>query len=230
MAVEKLKIEIEHKAKEELAIIKKDHEAQYFAIKEEIAQKSLQAISQITANATRECEEIAFMAKESSDLNAKQLLLLAREEAVDSLIDEIKQRIQKELLEPKALSKLFLKAKAIAQENFGEGYFVIVNKRDIELARKIFGRGVEIGEGANSGVIVRSLDSSINIDMQIDTLINSNIAELKSDIAFAISASKKTQANALGRAAGSKTNKSTSKRSLKKIANKKKRIKTGRVR
>lgn len=211
MAVEKLKMEIERKAKEELSALKKEHEAQYAAIKAESLKKSLQEVALIDANAKRECEEIALMSKESADLNARQLELLAREEAIDNMLEDMKRRIQKEMLDLKVLLKLFLKAKTIAQNNFNAGYFVVVNKKDLELARKAFGKGVEISEGAKSGVIIRSLDGSISVDMQIDTLINSNIAELRSDIASAMDESQKMRSKPKKHDTGLKTNRITKK-------------------
>jgi vacuolar-type H+-ATPase subunit E/Vma4 len=116
----------------------------------------------------------------STELSAREIELVAREDAMKHEINRIKADIIKKIRGNNALyKKLFSNAiKSASQIAPIREFSIITNKSDVELIGKTDAR-IEY-QNIDGGLILQSLDKSVRIDATLDSIVDAQEEEIKS--------------------------------------------------
>lgn len=187
--------------------IKKGIESAASSNAKSIEEKAKQEKQEIISAARKEAETLVKEANENikrekhrlvqeyearAEIDARNLVLSAKEEALDAELRRIKTLIAKRMKSSKSYPEIFKHALGYASSEMGSDIVITVSKED----RKFLGKSNAeiVNKEIGGGVIIRSKDGRITLNATIDAMIDQNIGIVKEKVSEALFGTEKKSA------------------------------------
>lgn len=196
MSLKEIRQHIEDGAKKEAKSIHETASEERDAIVEEAQTSAKEIKEQSEMEAHGEIKRLESETEASIDIATRQILLGAREVAVDGETEKIKSLLIKDIRNSRSYARIFKEAMKSASELAPiEDLVIFVNKNDKDMIGSTKAT-IKI-QDMRGGLIIYNSDSSAKIDASIERLIDTKSDMIKNElIAHMFHASKKVEKKA----------------------------------
>ena len=176
MAIENLLEEIRNDAEQEVKEIISDAKREAEKLIKNAEQDAEKKASKLREEAERNAEIAESRIVASAKRNARIEIMKARDEIINRVIDEMKEKLKK--IKGKKYRDYVEKAIENGKEKIGKIYIMAARKEDEKVAKEM---GVEVKGKVDAigGVIIKSIDGKKEIDATFDALLKRRMNELR---------------------------------------------------